>query len=154
VDWPTFTEVLTDVDETQKNVHKIKGVAGNLSESYIYRYAAEFESSLRLNRPDAELYAKLRSSCDEFKVRVMSSVPEANANLPKGTAKEFWKRIDEMKEALLSYDLKSCSKAADRLKEMNWLVSSANRALTERLCEFADAYDYDAALIIIEEMTQ
>jgi len=153
VEWPQFSYIAANIDEAQKQVHKIKGVAGNLSENYIYRYAAEFESSLRLSRPDQELYIKLKSSCDEFKMKVIANNPEVDQNLPMGSAKAFSERIEEMKEALNSFDLKRCSKAADRLKEMNWPISGANRAALERLCELAENYDYDTALDVIERMS-
>jgi hypothetical protein len=129
-------------------------VAGNLSENYIYRYAAEFESSLRLGRPDVEKYAQLKSACDEFKVRVSSNISEKDAALSTGTLGEFWRNITALKEALNEYDLNKCTKAAEVLKDKNWPITDKNSQLLEQLCGLVEKYDYEKALAAIEEMTQ
>jgi len=66
-EWSGYEAVIADMENTKTFVHKIKGVAGNLDSKEIFEAAAQFESSLRNNTPDKELYNKFTASCDALK---------------------------------------------------------------------------------------
>jgi HPt (histidine-containing phosphotransfer) domain-containing protein len=66
-EWSAYGTAIADMESTKAFVHKIKGVAGNLDSREIYEAALEFESSLRADAPQEELYNKFIAACDALK---------------------------------------------------------------------------------------
>jgi HPt (histidine-containing phosphotransfer) domain-containing protein len=58
------------MENTKVNVHKIKGVAGNLDIAELYQCALQFETSMRNGQPDGDLYQMFVDACVGLKKSV------------------------------------------------------------------------------------
>lgn len=65
--WPDFDQAVADAETTRKLVHTIKGTAGNLDITDVYRAALQFETSLREGAPKSDLYQALINACEALK---------------------------------------------------------------------------------------
>jgi HPt (histidine-containing phosphotransfer) domain-containing protein len=65
--WTPFGDAVADMESLMAFVHKIKGIAGNLSVNEAYQSAQELEIALRDDKPDVELYRAFTEACDAFR---------------------------------------------------------------------------------------
>ncbi|MDR2579184.1 MAG: Hpt domain-containing protein [Chitinispirillales bacterium] len=70
--WPSFDAMMGNTEEMKTFVHKTKGTAGNLDITEIYQCAAQFETSLRNDEPDADLYQMFVDTCTVLKRSVQT----------------------------------------------------------------------------------
>jgi len=149
-EWESFESAVLNKEETAKEIHKLKGVAGNLAENEIYKCTVEFEESLRSENPDKILYDKLVTVCKIVKRRIALSIKETDsASTPKaaGTSEELSVLLTRLHDALENYDPGDTTDTIEVMQKSRW--ESVDESLIGKLYEFAEKYEFDDALDVL-----
>ena len=149
-EWESFESAVQNKEETAKEIHKLKGVAGNLAENEIYKCTVEFEESLRSENPDKILYDKLVTVCKIVKRRIALSIKETDsASTPKaaGTSEELSVLLSRLHDALENYDPGDTTDTIEVMQKSKW--ESVDESLIGKLYEFAEKYEFDDALDVL-----
>ena len=150
-EWADFGKAIQNKEETAREIHKLKGVAGNLSENGIYKCIVEFEGSLRSGKPSKNLYEKLVTVCNIAKIRILHNFKLAESE-PKeiGTAEEFYILINHLRDALYNYDPADSSDIIEIMKKKKW--TSVKTVKIKNLYELTDKYEFDDALTVLNSI--
>ena len=149
-EWESFESAVQNKEETAKEIHKLKGVAGNLAENEIYKCTVEFEESLRSENPDKVIYDKLVTVCKIVKRRIAQSIKETDsASAPKGTGtpEELSNLLTHLHDALENYDPGDTTDTIEVMQKSKW--ESVDESLIGKLYEFAEKYEFDDALDVL-----
>jgi CheY-like chemotaxis protein len=138
-----------DRERAQRLAHTLKGVAGSIGAQPLSDSAARLEAGLQGAGPIAELLAQ----CGDELGRVLAALPQAAQPVAatRGlSAEELRGRLAALRERLLAYDAES----EEALEEiLGALAEPASRRVLEQVRARLAAYDYDAALQLLDEMT-
>ena len=149
--WQDYDTAMQNKEETAREIHKLKGVAGNLSENEIYQGIVEFETSLRSGNPDKELYEKMVKVSELRKKRILN-INETNKEpdfeqqdgKEMGTIEEFTILVNHLRDALESYDPVESADIVGILRQKDW--TSIKKAELEKVYELTENYEFDDAL--------
>ncbi len=140
-------------DTTKRLVHTLKGSAGNLSISTIYKSALEFEKTLIENNPDKELYLELINACKTANQKITSKLEIKSSEDVKevGSFEERVALLEELSINLTKFDAQVCDSIVEKLKQKQW--EGIDSQLLEKLYLMVEDYEYEDAMELIEKLS-
>lgn len=149
--WESFGEAVSDVERAKKYVHKLKGAAGTVGETEIFKRALDFENSIHDGIPNEALYEALVLVCDSVRERIIFESAAADVEpLEAGAVNELQMLLANLKDALLEYNPKTSSEVIKILKKKEW--QSTDKQKMSRLIELTEKYEFDTALDVLNDI--
>ena len=134
-----------NAEESSKNIHKIKGVAGNIGAVALYEALVEFENMQRTGTLDNILYNNIWLRMKETKESILNATGNAAdiEQRPQGSINELRDLLIELLLTLKISEPTNCEAAVKALSAKSWKTISGgeldtiNKAILD--------YDYDKA---------
>jgi PAS domain S-box-containing protein len=141
-----------DNETAVRAAHTLKGVGGSIGASELQRLGAELEHTLK-ETPEADIQFLLSNTSTELK-RVIEAINAAlgmaeNIRTAVGLPVDYDKRLQTLARQIAKYD----GEASDTLDVLMADVGDPEvSAQLDKLGKQISQYDYDAALVVINEM--
>lgn len=155
---PEFENAMSGdmINATARFIHTVKGIAGNLSVTELFRISSELEADMRTHQPRKRKYDEYREICAEVFTELDKKVAkrplraERKTPLENGTDEELRKILDKLVVPLESGDTFAVDEILDSLKEKRF--KKLGKKGVEELSRLASLFDYDAILARIANM--
>jgi two-component system sensor histidine kinase/response regulator len=142
-------------DEARKRMHSLKGVAGNLSATDVYRLASELEELLAgpASTAEAPLIAALERACDVIAHTVARLEPEEPETVPAARCGKDQSSIPLIRELrrLVARDDPRAIDVLKKLKGNAGLAEAAGSHLAALEAHLSD-FDFEQAALIVGDL--
>ncbi|MDR2531266.1 MAG: response regulator [Oscillospiraceae bacterium] len=141
-----------NAEESAKNIHKIKGVAGNMGATTLYEALVEFEKMQYSGILDKALYDNIWICMRETKENILSATSDGGSSQqrPEGETCELRGLLTEMFSALEISEPAQCEAAVKALSAKRWKSVSDDEL--NALAKKVPDYDYDEATDIVNKI--
>jgi len=145
-----------DPSLAERFAHSLKGVAGNIGAVRIFQCAGRIENAIRDSNDNIQESIKELSSLLDRQVQAISSAlavtaPDSGTSSPCHSAADTLAAMDGLK-ALLEANDADAPGACVALTEM--LAGKIDGAQIDALGAAVNAFDFDAALVLLQEITK
>jgi signal transduction histidine kinase/CheY-like chemotaxis protein/HPt (histidine-containing phosphotransfer) domain-containing protein len=149
---PEFESAISGdmINATARFIHTVKGIAGNLGVTELYRITGELESDMRAHKPQKAKYDEYRKICarifTELDKKLARKVArqERKAPLEAGTDEELAAILEKIVVPLETGDASAVEEILVALKAKKF--RKLGRKGVDELVKLAAVFDYDAML--------
>ncbi len=141
----------TEEKELASYIHALKGVTGNLSMKEIHQKLINFEKNLREQIINYDEYNFIIKNIKELCISILNIFNNEDNSKELGDRNELEVYFESLKKYLNLAHAKEVDKYVDLIKSKSW--KTYNEIINKILHEI-DSYDYDSAIIIIDQFLQ
>ncbi|MBT7619092.1 MAG: response regulator [Calditrichaeota bacterium] len=145
-----------DIETATRNAHSLKGVAGNLGATELFKWAGDLEIVLKDNRVDSldDNISKVSTTLSEV-LESISKFENRTSNLtPSIVVKSVdFSKLKKLTESLIILIEEDMSDAMDKLDELGELLMSTElEGEYQKIADYLDNFDVDAAKEKLEKL--
>ena len=145
-----------DIETATRNAHSLKGVAGNLGATELFKWAGDLEIVLKDNRVGSldDNISKVSTTLSEV-LESISKFENRTSNLtPSIVVKSVdFSKLKKLTESLIILIEEDMSDAMDKLDELGELLMSTElEGEYQKIADYLDNFDVDAAKEKLEKL--
>jgi signal transduction histidine kinase/CheY-like chemotaxis protein/HPt (histidine-containing phosphotransfer) domain-containing protein len=149
---PEFESAMSGdmINATARFIHTVKGLAGNLGVTELFRVTGELETDMRAHKPHKAKYEEYRSICAEVFSELNGKIArnplkqERKAPQEVGSDDELAEALESLIVPLETGDASAVEEIMDKLKSKKF--KRLGRKRIEELAKLASVFDYDTML--------